>query len=158
MDTNLLDSKFARIGARLKVADRPSRRSRTAGVISLDVQADRRGEFFEIARSAGAGAEVAVLDVQPADRHLLLLVREGTDKSKFLCGHDERHWFVAGIPEAAPVGTVRQAKEPLKPAEFQTAQARQRLNAQGPQPPQERRLRPPGRVVLPPGARPGRGR
>jgi hypothetical protein len=107
MDTNLLDIKFARIGARLKVADRPSRRSRTSGVISLDVQADRKGEFFEIVRPAGAEAEVAVLDVQPADRHLLLVVREGKDKSKFLCGHDERHWFVAGIPETAPVGTVR---------------------------------------------------
>ena len=111
MDTNLLDAKFARIGARLKVADRPSRRSRTAGVISLDVQADRKGEFFEIVKQPGAEAEVAVLDVQPADRHLLLLVREGKEKSKFLCGHDERHWFVAGIPESAPVGTVQQAKE-----------------------------------------------
>ncbi len=37
MNTNLLDTKFARIGARLKVADRPTRRSRTPGVISLDV-------------------------------------------------------------------------------------------------------------------------
>ncbi len=122
MNTNLLNSKFARIGARLKVADHPSRRSRTSGVISLDVQTDRKGEFFAIVRQPGA--EVAVLDVQPADRHLLLLVREGRDKSKFLCGYDERHWFVAGIPEAAPVGTVRQAKEALKPAEVQTAQAR----------------------------------
>ena len=65
MDTNLLDSKFARIGARLKVADHPSRRSRTAGVVSLDVQADRKGEFFEIVRQPGAEAEIAVLDVQP---------------------------------------------------------------------------------------------
>jgi len=127
MDTNLLDIKFARIGARLKVADRPSRRSRMSGVISLDVQTDRKGEFFEIVRQSGA--EIAILDVQPADRHLLLLVREGKDKSKFLCGHDERHWFVAGIPESAPVGTVRQAKEALKPAEVQTAQARKRLKA-----------------------------
>lgn len=129
MDTNLLDTKFARIGARLKVADHPSRRGRTTGALALDVQTDRRGEFFEIVRPPGAEVEVAVLDVQPADRHLLLLVREGKDKSKFLCGHDERHWFVAGIPEAAPVGTVRQAKEALKPAEVQTAQARQRLKA-----------------------------
>ena len=67
--------------------------------------------------------------MQPADRHLLLLVREGKDKSKFLCGHDERHWFVAGIPETAPVGTVRQAKEALKPAEVLTAQAGKRLRA-----------------------------
>jgi hypothetical protein len=129
MDTNLLDSKFARIGARLKVADRPSRRSRTPGVLSLDVQADRKGEFFEIVRQPGAEVELAVLDVQPADRHLLLLVREGKDKSKFLCGHDERHWFVAGIPESAPVGTVRQAKEALKPADVLSAQAGKRLGA-----------------------------
>ncbi len=129
MDTNLLDIKFARIGARLKVADRPSRRSRTSGVISLDVQTDRKGEFFEIVRPLGTEAEIAILDVQSADRHLLLLVREGKDKSKFLCGHDERHWFVAGIPETAPVGTVRQAKEALKPAEVQTAQARKRLKS-----------------------------
>src|SRR5213079_355887 len=80
-----------------------------------------------IVRQPGAEAEIAVLDMQPADRHLLLLVREGRDKSKFLCGHDERHWFVAGIPESAPVGTVRQAKEALKPAEVQTAQARKGL-------------------------------
>jgi hypothetical protein len=66
MDTNLLDAKFARIGARLKVADRPSLRSRTSGVVSLDVRADRTGEFFEIVRPPGA--EVAVLDVQPAGR------------------------------------------------------------------------------------------
>ena len=123
MNTKLLDNKFARIGARLKMADRSARRTRTSGVISLDVQADRKGEFYEITAGPGAAAEVTVLDVQPTDRHLLLLVREGKDKSKFLCGHDERHWFVAGIPESASVGTVRQAKEALKPAEVLNAQA-----------------------------------
>jgi hypothetical protein len=87
MDTNLLDIKFVRIGARLKDADHPSRRTHTSGVISLDVQADRKGEFFEIVRQPGAEAEIAALDVQPADRYLLLLVRDGKDKSKFLCGH-----------------------------------------------------------------------
>ena len=37
------------------------------------------------------------------------------------------------IPERAPVGTVRQAKEALKPAEVQSAQARRHLKgkAQG---------------------------
>jgi hypothetical protein len=129
MDTVLLNSKFTGIGARLKIADRPTRRRNTAGVISLDVQTDRKGEFFEIARRPDAEAEIAVLDVQRADLHLLLLVREGKDKSKFLCGHDERHWFVAGIPESAPVGTVRQAKEALKPAEIRLAQALKGLRA-----------------------------
>jgi hypothetical protein len=126
MDTNL-EIKFARIGARLKFADRPSRGRRLAGALSLDVRSDRHGEFFEIVPQPEA--EITVLDVQPADRHLLLLVRDGADKSKFLCGHDERHLFVAGIPEAAPVGTVRQAKEALKPAEVQETQAGKRLRA-----------------------------
>src|SRR6202035_5735672 len=112
-----------------RVPAQPARRSRTSGVVSLDVQTDRKGEFFEIAPQPGSEAEIAVLDVQPADRHLLLLVREGKDKSKFLCGHDERHWFVAGIPESAPVGTVRQAKEALKPTEVLSAQARQAVRA-----------------------------
>jgi len=131
MDTTGLLKKFARIGARVKVADRPTRRFRaTAGVLSLDIQADRNGEFFEVFSPEGNDREVAVLDVQPADRHLLLMVREGGEKHKFLCGHDERHWFVAAVPEAAPVGTVRQAKEALKPAEVQVAQGRQGLRAE----------------------------
>jgi hypothetical protein len=131
MDTTNLLKKFARIGARIKVADRPTRRFRaTAGVLSLDVQADRNGEFFEVVSPGGTYPEVAVLDVQPADRHLLLMVREGGEKHKYLCGHDERHWFVAAVPEAAPVGTVRQAKEALKPAEVQVAQGRQGLRAE----------------------------
>jgi hypothetical protein len=129
MDTPLLAAKFARIGARLKVADRLLNPPRTAGAVSLDVRTDQRGEFFEVAVRHDTPAEVEVLDVQPADRHLLLLVRENGEKSKFLCGHDERHWFVAGIPEAAPVGTVRQAKEALKPAEVVAAQAGKRLRA-----------------------------
>jgi len=129
MDTNILHDKFARLGARLKVANQLPRRFSTPGVLTLDVRADRIGEFFEITKPLGLDPDVAVLDVQPADRHLLLLVREGGDKSKFLCGHDERHWFVAGIPEAAPVGTVRQAKEALKPAEVLNAQAGKRLRS-----------------------------
>lgn len=131
MNTTDLLTKFARIGARVKVADRPSRRFRPVeGALSLDVQADRDGEFFEVISRGGAFPEVAVLDVQPTDRHLLLMVRQEGQKHKFLCGHDERHWFVAAVPETAPVGTVRQAKEALKPREVQVAQARQGLRAE----------------------------
>ncbi len=130
MDTSNLLSKFARIGARLKLSDRPTRRSRsTSGVVSLDVREDREGEFFEVVQRSETDSEVAVLDLQPADRHLLLLVRTATAKQKFLCGHDERHWFVAAVPESASVGTVRQAKEALKPLEVRTAQRRLGLDA-----------------------------
>lgn len=124
MDAFHLNKKFQRIGARLKVVDRPGRRLRASGLLSLDIGSDRRGEFFELTPLAGTDPAVEVLDVQPADRHLLLLVRENGEKNKYLCGHDERHWFVAGIPESAPVGTVRQAKEALQPPEVQRAVAR----------------------------------
>ena len=124
MDTALLSAKFDRIGARLKFADPPRRLARTAGAVSLDVRSDRRGELFEVTCRPNTTPEIEPLDVRPADRHLLLLVREGRDKSKFLCGHDERHWFVAAVPETAPVGTVAQAMEALKPAEVRDAQGR----------------------------------
>jgi hypothetical protein len=128
LDHDLLETKFARIGARLKVSDGLERRRFVGGAVTLDVQDDRKGEFFVI-RLPGSEVNVEVLDVQPPDRHLLLMVREGKDKHKFLCGHDERHWFVAAVPESAPVGTVRAAKEALKPAEVQAAQAREGLRS-----------------------------
>jgi hypothetical protein len=130
MNSAILDTQFSRIGARLKVGDRPTGRRRATGALSLDVQTDRKGEFFELVREPGADALVEVLDVRPADRHLLLLVREGGDKSKYLCGHDERHWFVAALPDNASVGTVRQAKEALQPAEVRSALALGRVKGE----------------------------
>jgi hypothetical protein len=122
MDTSLIERKFEELGARAKFleprrvpiwASRPPQ-------MSIDIQKDRRGEFFEI--RADEDADVSVLDVRPRDRHLLLMVRQPAEnirspeiKDKFLCGHDERHWFVAGVPEAAAVSTVITAKEALKP-------------------------------------------
>ena len=54
---------------------------------------DRSGEVFVI----GCQDEVAieVIDVQPRSHHLVLMVRDGTEKHKFLLGRDERHWFAA---------------------------------------------------------------
>jgi hypothetical protein len=128
-DHHLLETKFARIGARLKVSERADHRRITpGGNVRLDIRDDREGEFFEI-RIPGAGSTVEVLDVQRNDRHLLLMVRENGAKHKFLCGHDERHWFVAAVPESAAVGTVRAAKEALKPAEVQAVQARLALRS-----------------------------
>lgn len=127
-DVDLLEHKFAKIGARMKAAD-ASRRFAPDGGIVLDIRSDRDGEFFEVIGQEDGPAQVEVLDVQPRDRHLLLLVRRLRGKQKFLCGHDERHWFVAAIPEDAPVGTVEAAKEALKPPEVREAQARAGLDA-----------------------------
>lgn len=121
MDTNLIKAKFEKLGARAKI--RPlvrNRRQSSTGQVVIDVQQDRQGEFFDI--QADNTADVEVLDVQPRDRHLLLMVRQAAErphqpdiKNKFLCGHDERHWFVAGVPEKASVSSVVTAKEALKP-------------------------------------------
>ena len=47
-----------------------------------------------------------MLDTRPNLRHLLLMSRNCRTgaKEKFLCGHDERHWFVAAIPRGNAAG------------------------------------------------------
>jgi C-terminal processing protease CtpA/Prc len=45
----------------------------------IDIGHDRHGEFFDI--QAGDDADVEVLDVQPRDRHLLLMVRHPADRA-----------------------------------------------------------------------------
>ncbi len=127
MDT-LLPKKFERIGARLKVTNRLPRRAADKPMLTIDIGTDRHGEFFELIPARGGDAEVEVIDADPKDRHLLLLVREDGLKNKYLCGHDERHWFVAGIPESASVGTITQAKQALQPQEVQLAVSRRRLS------------------------------
>ena len=113
MDKTNLVTKFETLGVRAPV--RPLSRNRwqtTAGPVVIDTGHDRQGEFFGI--QAASDVDVAVVDLQPKDRHLLLMVRQPADRSgqgdtkdKFLCGHDERHWFVAGVPEDASVSNVR---------------------------------------------------
>lgn len=111
--------KFERMGARVKFVELPPLRRRSPlrtqlpnGRFFVNILHDQKGDYFEITKSAGA--IVTVLHLDPADRHLLLMA---PDKSKFLCGHDERHWFAAAIPEKVRgVSTVSTAKEALKPA------------------------------------------
>jgi hypothetical protein len=122
MDTRVLERRFAEIGARVKV-EGPAR-----GAPRIDIRSDRQGEYFDISfRGGGGGAELAVVDTRPSDRHLLMLVRSGDEKSKFLCGFDERHYFVAAIPESARgVTGVETAKTALQPEPVHDAVARKR--------------------------------
>jgi hypothetical protein len=112
MSSEMLERRFAAVGARLKVAEGPWR-----GEPRIDIRTDARGEYFDIRFAGGdRGIDLEVVDVQPRDRHLLLLARVGDEKSKFLCGHDERHWFVAAVPEGARgVRGVATAKAALQP-------------------------------------------
>lgn len=111
-----IEDKFERIGARVRTRPAPP-----TGDLRVDVASDRRGEFFDL--RVGPGLSLEVLDVRPKDRHLVLLVR-GEEKRRFLFGHDERHWFVAAVPESSPVTTVAQAKDALKPPDMRAAERR----------------------------------
>ena len=123
MSTEVLERRFAAMGARLRVIGGTAHR-----VPWIDVRIDRRGEVFELAPAPGESpVEFEVVDVRREDRHLLLLARDGGQKSKFLCGHDERHWFVAAIPESARgVTGVMTAKQALQPVGVRAAVERRR--------------------------------
>lgn len=130
-----LERAFESIGARLHVEVRPPVRNWDGGIIrtrySLDIGHDRHGQFFAVRgdEQSLAEAEFSLLNKQKDDRHLLLLVKneDSGRKDRFLCGHDEREWFVAAVP--GPASTVVQAKEALKPQPVRQAQARKGLNA-----------------------------
>lgn len=114
-----LQKKFYEIGARVNIRPLSSRESRRfferpTGWPRLDVLRDRKGEYFDIAVPSEASIEV--VDLRPDDRHLLLMARTPQgEKGKFLCGHDERHWFVCAVPERAGVRDVMTAKRALQP-------------------------------------------
>src|SRR5258705_12852198 len=118
MKDKLLEYSFEKMGARVVVKE-PYRssflRPNSNSPLHLDVRRDKKGEYFLVSKAKEDATELVVLDVQPEDRHLLLLTREGKKKARFLAGHDERHWFVAAIPEKTPVSTVLAAKVALKP-------------------------------------------
>ena len=117
MEPRMLVEKFKTMGARVKfgpiVLPRFSRV--VAPRVTLDVNSDRRGEFFDVRVRGDCRLDLEVLDLRPELRHLLLLDRDGKVKHRYLCGHDERHWFVAAIPESAAVGRVESAFRALQP-------------------------------------------
>ena len=111
MDSKTLTKHFESIGARLSF--RPMSRWRDRETFgesfTVDIGTDKRGEFFDIALGDDA-PEFELLQCRKKDRHLLLYSRDG---QRFLCGFDERHWFVAAVE--GPVSTIRGAKQALVP-------------------------------------------
>jgi len=132
MNTKPIEEQFLRMGVRLKVTapEIDSRRWWSQQTeYSLDVQRDRKGEHFvlTIPEEREAELKIGLLQNRPKERHLLLMVRDQEETiDRFLCGHDEREWFVAAVPGA--VSTVNDAMESLKPSPVLRAQERARLN------------------------------
>src|SRR5437868_1587146 len=131
MDGEQLKRHFERMGATLEIEwMRPPRRGiwrETPVDFTLDVREDKQETFvLAVRRERAAKYEFTPLQVQPDARHLVLLVKTelrsvAEPKQKFLCGHDERHWFVANVPKQ--VTTVQEAFDALLPEDVQAALA-----------------------------------
>jgi hypothetical protein len=136
MDEKLLQKKFEAMGARVKIRLRSETASRNerslvpiapaSGVFQIDIRHDTRGDYFDLL--VDPGIDLDVIDHRAKERHLLLMARDGKLKDKFLCGHDERHWFVAAVPEMPGVSSVITAMEALKPDLVIAEQAKKKLN------------------------------
>lgn len=123
-----LNFYFSKMGARVKILKGITRgpvfrsgRYEDPPKVTFDIERDKNGECFVIREAHDVNHDLVVLNADPKKKHLLLLSRQigekgrAIAKGKFLCGHDERHWFVAAIPEGMPASTVEGAKIALKP-------------------------------------------
>jgi len=85
-----------------------------AGGYTLDIRGEGRSEHFRL--DVGLDApDFRVLQAKRDERHLLLYATKPgkREDTRLLCGHDERHWFVAAVGE--PVSTVMAARRALLP-------------------------------------------
>lgn len=116
MELDGLKRRFADMGATIIVSPRTLPRFRelvAPGVTRSRHRISMLGERFALALDAGLHPQVHQVD---ADRkHLVLQVEDKT----YLCGHDERHWFVAGVEPGAH--TVDAAMLSLMPAPVRRA-------------------------------------
>ena len=137
MNTKHIESGFALMGARVKVREIASRWTQgdrswiSPQDYSLDIQRDGKGEFFElrVPTHLSDALDINVIQSEPKQRHLLLFVRKPGDRpqlDRFLCGHDEREWFVAAVPGGA--SSVRQAMDSLQPAPVRQALASHKVS------------------------------
>lgn len=138
MNAENIESKFAAMGARLKVREIPSPRRQgdrawiNPADFAVDLRRDGAGKFFElrVPTHLSDSLDVTVMQSEPKRRHLLLAVRKPEKNAKpdrFLCGHDEREWFVAAVPGGA--SSVRQAMDALQPEGVRVALARNNVSS-----------------------------
>lgn len=138
MNAIQLESRFAAMGARMKVREIPSRWRQGVRTwiepqdFAMDLRQDSNGQFFElrVPTHLSESLEISVMQALPEERHLLLAVRNTAGKpqlDRFLCGHDEREWFVAAVPGGA--SSVRQAMDALQPEGVREALARSHVSS-----------------------------
>ncbi len=131
MRLDSLSKHFESMGARVKFGDvehpdwwgehrflweekAKERARRRLPVFTIDIADDRKGPYFDIRVKKGADIGFDILQSLPKDRHLLMMTSRGR---RFLCGHDERHWFVAEVRKR--VSSIRDARRALLPQAMQ---------------------------------------
>jgi len=124
-----LTKALQKIGARLKVTHRRGSRN----PLQFNVGTDRQGEFFTLSvNEESEDADVRIVAVDPVLMQALILIVTKDEsgkpqKEKLLLGHDERHWFVAGVPEKAR--NIKDAFRLLKPEAARVSQERARVGS-----------------------------
>jgi len=121
MGNESIERQFAKMGARAKIREL----TRGTADYTLDVRRDKQGEFYDIGFRPDAECELQVINIDPDDRHMVVLFKGDDRKDRYLCGHDERSWFVAAVPGGA--NTVWEAKEALKPDQARESQDKKRV-------------------------------
>lgn len=119
--------KFESMGARIRIGDLKLRRWQSLedlAPFNLNILSDHRGQYYDLQVNRKKVRRLITLDVRAKQRHLLMFCSERfRDKNgkwlerdhRVLCGHDEREWFCAEIPEQKRVTTVFQAMDALMP-------------------------------------------
>lgn len=114
-----IERAFRKMGAEIVIEERPfhSRFPTTPRNYTLNIIENKNDEYYSLLVHK-KGVEFQVVNQRDDLRHLLLFARDpfenkGQQKRKLLCGHDERHWFVAGVPSGTI--TVQEAFGSLKP-------------------------------------------
>jgi len=134
-----LINKFEKIGARARVRVLTQRRRLFAGEslrrapLTIDIFSRNGEEIFDISLRPDVKDTIdfQVQQILPEEKHLVLVAREldsdgnSIAKHHFLCGHDERHWFVAGV---TGVSSVSDAIAALKPQEVRQEENRIRIS------------------------------
>lgn len=122
MFANTLKQHFTVMGADVDVTVAGDR-------FEIDLQNTGRSEVFQIRLPGDGSVTAKVVDSDWRRRHLVLDVshRGFGVNQKYLCGHDEFHWFVAALPDTTKATTVPEAMEALKPQAVLTEQRRKRV-------------------------------
>jgi len=125
MNKELLKKNFNKMGAKVRFDSMRNHWNLSDFNLDVITNKNKSSHFNIVVDNDKILDQLTVLDVKAKDRHLLLLRKEpilnrkGTPinyiTSRYLIGHDERDWYVAGVPDDMRVSTVLQAKDALRP-------------------------------------------